>query len=144
MDKVYVITTGENFCDYKIKAIFLNREVAKKYYAAHYIQYMDGEEADLKIEEWDISDDSEIKCNKIYKAIFFSMDEYKEVLYEYEMKYSKEPFVLDICRNRHEYEWYIDGISGYIPVDKNIDDWKVAEKIIFDHVAKWKAEQAEL
>lgn len=51
---------------------------------------------------------------------------------------------LDICKNRREYDWTIPGISGYIPVDKNTKDEKVAKKIVLDHFTKWKAEQAKL
>lgn len=138
MNKVYVVTRGD-YSAYGIEAIFTNREAAEKYCAVHTNTYEDGP----MIEEWGISDGSEIKCKKVYRAIFFSMD-YSCRLCNIVMKYSTKPFTLDICEDRHEDDWTIRGISGYIPVNKTFDDTKAAEKIIFDHLAKWKAEQAGL
>lgn len=138
MNKVYVVTRGE-YSNYGIETICTNREAAEKYCAIHPDLYGD----EPMIEEWYISDGSEIECEKVYRAIFFSMNENELLLY-FDMKYSIKPFVLDICKNRHEANWTIHGISGYIPVNKNIEDRKAAEKIIFDHVAKWKSEQAGL
>jgi len=131
MNKVYVITRGV-YSDYGIEAIFTNREAAEKYCAVHPIEYWD----EAMIEEWDISDGSEIKCKKVYRAIFFRFND-NGTLYSVKMKYSTKPFTLDICKDRN-------GISGYIPVNKNIEDREVAKKIIYNYVAKWKAEQAEL
>ena len=138
MNKVYVITRGE-YSDYAIEAIFTNLEAAEKYCAVHPIEY--GDEA--MIEEWDISDGSEIECEKVYRAISFSMSENGR-LYSTEIKYSTKPFILDICYDRYANRRITREISGCIPVNKSIEDREVAKKIIFDHVAKWKAEQAEL
>ncbi len=138
MNKVYVITRGV-YSDYGIEAIFTNREAAEKYCAVHPIEY--GDKA--MIEEWDISDESEIKCKEVYRAIFFTFND-NGTLYSVEMEYSTKPFTLDIRKDRSEDGWIIHGISGYIPVNKNIEDREIVEKIIYDYVAKWKAEQAEL
>lgn len=138
MNKVYIVTRGD-YSAYGIEAIFTNREAAEKYCAVQPNTYGD----EPMIEEWGISDGSEIECEKIYRAIFFRMD-YRCRLYNIEMKYSTKPFTLDICKDRHEYDWKIRGISGYIPVNKAFNDTEAAKKIIFDHVAKWKSEQAGL
>lgn len=138
MNKVYVVTRGE-YSDYDIEAIFTNREAAEKYCAVHPNIYGD----EPMIEEWYISDGSEIECEKVYRAIFFSMTE-NGLLSSVDMKYSINPFTLDICKDRHEYDWTIRGISGYIPVNKTFIDSEAAKKIVFDHLAKWKAEQAGL
>lgn len=138
MNKVYVVTRGD-YSDYGIEAIFTNREAAEKYCAVHPEIYGD----EPMIEEWYISDGSEIECEKVYRAIFFIASE-DGSLHSAEMKYSIKPFVLDICKDRREDDWCIHGISGYIPVHKTIKDQSVLGKIVFDHIAKWKAEQAGL
>lgn len=120
MNKVYVVTRGE-YSDYGIEAIFTNREAAEKYCAVHPNIYGD----EPMIEEWDISEGTEIECEKVYRAIFFSMDD-RGRLDSIEMKYSIEPFALDICKDRHEDDWIIRGISGYIPVNKTFDDTEAA------------------
>lgn len=138
MSKVYIVTSGE-YSDYRIESIFTNREAAEKYCAVYQNRYDD----EPMIDERDITDGSEIDCEHVYKAIFFSMGK-SGSLYYADMRYSTKPFVLDICKNRHVGCWPIYGISGYIPVTKTIISWDVKKKIIFDHVAKWKSEQANL
>lgn len=138
MNKVYVITRGE-YSNYGIETIFMNREAAEKYCAVYPNRYGD----EPMIEEWDITDGSEIDCQHVYKAIFFSMGEHGSLYYA-DMKYSTKPFVLDICKNRHGDYGVVHGISGYIPVTKTIINRDEKKKIIFDHVAKWKSEQANL
>lgn len=138
MNKVYVVTRGK-YSDYGIESIFTNREAAEKFCAVH--PNIHGDEP--MIEEWDISDGTEIECEKVYRAIFFSLY-YDDRISYIDMKYSTKPFTLDICKDRST-DWYImQGISGYIPVNKRIEDTEVVKKIIYDNVAKWKAEQAGL
>lgn len=142
MDKVYVVTMGD-YDDYHIEAIFTNQEAAEKRCAV-----LSGVNRDVPvIEEWDISDGTKIECEKVYKAIFFIMYENGRFS-SISMRYSTEPFAIDICKDRRKdyrnFPCNIRGISGYIPVNESIYDCDAAKKIINDHVAKWKAEQAGL
>lgn len=138
MSKVYVITRG-NYSNYGIEKIFSTREAAEKYCA------VDSDELDMpNIEEWDLEDGSDIQIDRIYKAIWFSRQYEASSYVDYQMRYGLTPFKLDIRKNRKEHGFTYYGISGYIPVSKTITDDEKAKKIIFDHLAKWKAEQLGL
>lgn len=135
MNKVYVITRGE-YSDYGIERIFSTREAAEKYCAVDKDNY-----DSPMIEEWDLEDGSDILCPNVYKAIFF-MESYHD--YEYSIKYSSTPYMLDIQKDRKLTYGVIKGISGYIPIRDRIEDPAQIKKIIADHIAKFKADQADI
>ena len=136
MSKVYVITRGE-YSDYGIERIFNTREAAEKYCA------VDRDEYDSPmIEEWNLEDGSNIICPNIYKAIWFA-ERYHG--FSFEIKYSDKPFMRDIQKDRKVKFGRISGISGYIPIAKEIENKaEIIKKIIHDNIAIWKAEQAGL
>lgn len=138
MSSVYVVTRGE-YSDYCIEAIFTNQEAAEKYCAVQ----SNGRGNDPMIEEWNASDGTDIKCVKVYRAIFFIMNDNGKLSCT-DMRYSDKPIPFDIRKNRSEPWCNIRGISGYIPVNKSIEDAEVIKKIVYDQVAKWKARLAGL
>ena len=136
MSKVYVITRGK-YSDYGIERIFNTREAAEKYCA------VDRDEYDSPmIEEWDLEDGSNIICPNVYKAIWFAGGYHG---FSFEIKYSDKPFMRDIQKDRKVKSGCISGISGYIPIAKEIENnAEIIMKIIHDNIAIWKAEQAGL
>ena len=136
MSKVYVITRGE-YSDYGIERIFNTREAAEKYCA------VDRDEYDSPmIEEWNLEDGSNIICPNVYKAIWFAEGYHG---FSFEIKYSDKPFMRDIQKDRKVKFGCISGISGYIPITKEIENKaEIIKKIIHDNIAIWKAEQAGL
>lgn len=135
--KVFVVTAG-CYSDYHISRIFDTREAAELYCAV--TKWDD----DPEIEEWDLDDTVETDIEVVYKAIFFNAGEKGGRVTHWEMKYGIRPYELDIQSERTEGIWHVRGISGYIPVNETILDGDKAKKIIYDHLAKWKAEQAGL
>ena len=134
--KVYVITRGE-YSDYGIERIFSNMEAAEKYCAMDNDKY----ESPM-IEEWDLEDGSNIICPNLYKAIWFVERLYG---FSFEILFSNKPFIRDIQKDRKDKSGCIPGMSGYIPITKEIENKEdVIEKIIRDNIAIWKAQQAGL
>lgn len=138
MNKVYVVTKGE-YSDYGIERIFSTREAAEKYCATDKDEYYSP-----MIEEWDLEDGSDIICPNVYKAICFRKDNHYAKFIDYEIKYSCTPFELDIQLNRKVKYGHISGLSGYIPINKTIKEAAVIQKIIYDAIAKWEAQQMDL
>ena len=94
------------------------------------------------IEEWDLEDGSNIICPNVYKAIWF-VERYYGL--SFKIVYSNKPFMRDIQKDRENKLGYILGISGYIPITKEIENKEdVIEKIIRDNITIWKAQQAGL
>lgn len=137
MSKVYIVTRGE-YSDYHIESVFNTKESAEKYCAVHWI---DSEPPE--IEEWDLEDGSNIECEKVYRAIHFSHDDRfdREPYYCYVL--ATTPFKLNIQRDMRKYLRPIIGIHGYIPVSNEVPR-DVTLKIVRDHIAKFKAEEAGL
>ena len=136
MTKVYVITRGE-YSDYDIERIFSTREAAEKYCAMDNNEYYTP-----TIEEWDLEDGSNIVCSNVYKAIWF-VERYYGL--SFKIVYSNKPFMRDIQKDRKVKFGCISGISGYIPITKEIENKaEIIKKIIHDNIAIWKAEQAGL
>lgn len=138
--KVYIVTRGE-YSDYYIEKVFSTREAAEKYVAID-----SGKDDEPQIEEYDLEDGSNIRIDRMYKAVFFQVlkrwDGTEYVVFE--MKYGTSPFPSDICVGRKADSGAVyKGISGYISVNKNMTeaDKEKVEKMVFDRVAKWKAEQ---
>lgn len=144
MAKVYVVTSGD-YSDYSIDRVFSNREAAEKRCATW--EYKHDEP---RIEEYELEDGSNIEMEHVYKALEFDMryTYYNDTVHitDIEMKYGVNPFEEKIrmkekttVRNGEEIELYY----GVIPVNKTVKN-EEAEKIIFDRIAKWKAEQMGL
>lgn len=137
MSKVYVVTSGE-YSDYCIESIFNTKEAAEKYCAVHW-----NDSDPLEIEEWDLDDGSNIECEKVYRAIHFSYDDRFDGEPYYCYVLGTTPFKLNIQRDMRKYLGPIIGICGYIPVSNEVPR-DVALKIVRDHIAKFKAEEAGL
>ena len=135
--KVFVVTSG-CYSDYHISRIFATREAAELFCAV--TKWDD----DPNIEEWDLEDTVETVIETVHKAIYFNAGSKADRVVYWEMKYGIRPYELDIQSERTEGPWHVRGVSGYIPVNETITDDEKAHKIIFDHLAKWKAEQAGL
>lgn len=143
MAKVYVVTSGD-YSDYCIDSIFSNREAAEKRCAT-----WNGYD-DPNIEEYELEDGTNIVIDQVYRWLNFSMSyrSYDDNISVYwEMKYGTKPFDEKIrlierltSVNNKKIELY----HGAIPVNKTITDDKEAEKIIYDSIAKWKAERIGL
>lgn len=136
--EVYVVTSGE-YSDYGINRIFLDQDLAEAYCAAHHNDSPYGEDRP-QIEVWEISDESDIKVDKVYKALWFSQTIYRpnQPIISWKMEYNTLPFESKIDENRYR------ELSGYIPITKTITDEEEAIKIISDIIAKYKAEKLEL
>ena len=138
--EVYVVTSGE-YSDYGINRIFLDRDLAEAYCAAHHNDSSYSEDRP-QIEVWEISDSSDIEVDTVYKALWFSqtIPPYRpnQPIISWGMEYNISPFELKIDENRYR------EFSGYIPITKTITDEEEAIKIISDTIAKYKAEKLEL
>ena len=139
--EIYVVTSGE-YSDYGINRIFLDRDLAKAYCAAHHNDSPYDEDRP-QIEVWEISDESDIKVDTVaYKTLWFSqtIPRYRpnQPIIGWSMAYNTSPFELKIDENPY---WEL---SGYIPITKTIADEEKAIKIISDTIAKYKAEKLEL
>ena len=91
-----------------------------------------------------------IVIDQVYRGLNFGMSyrSYDDNISVYwEMKYGTKPFHVQIrlsekltSINNKKVELY----HGTIPVNKTITDDKEAEKMIYDRIAKWKAERIGL
>lgn len=145
MAKVYVVTSGV-YSDYRINCVFATREAAEKYCATWEYKY-----DEPRIEEYELEDGSNIEVEHVYKALKFDMRhayrDDKVYIADIGMKYGVNPFEEKTrrkekmtMRNGEKIELY----CGVIPVNNTITSEEEAEKIIFDHLAKRKAEQMGL
>lgn len=143
MAKVYVVTSGE-YSDYGIDSIFSNIEAAEKRCATW--DRCD----DPNIEEYELEDGTNIIIDQVYRGLNFGMSyrSYDDNISVYwDMKYGTRPFHVQIrlrekltSINNKKIKLYY----GTIPVHKTITDDNEAEKIIYDRIAKWKAERIGL
>lgn len=148
MAKVYVVTSGD-YSDYSIDRVFSNREAAEKRCATWRQDIIWGDEP--RIEEYELEDGSNIEVEQVYKGLDFDVryTYYNDTVHitDIEMKYGVKPFEEKIrmkekttMRNGKKIELYY----GTLPVNKTVETEAEAEKIIFDRIAKWKAEQMGL
>ena len=130
--RVYVCTSGE-YSDYHIDAIFTDYEQAELYQATH--------ERTLEnpyIEEWETDEVKFESCVPVKNLWIASIRNDGSVSYIFsrltiENRKEAEPF--SKCFGRTS----IDGHRVFMTLDKDITKEK-ALKIIFDYLAKWKAE----
>lgn len=141
MSKVYVVTSG-CYSDYHIDGVYSTREAAEKRCAA-----WDGYD-DPMIEEYELDDGSNIEVEHVYRSLNFNMRHYGRKMYvDWDMKYGSKPFEEKLCsreqtnmRDGRKIELYYGSLS----VNKTITTDEEAEKIIYDRIAKRKAEQMGL
>ena len=95
-------------------------------------------------------DGRNIEVEPVYKAIVFNQ---RYVFYrdkisvDFRMMYDVKPFKEEINRKEKTYSKNgktIELYYGTLPVNKSVEKQPVAEKIIYDRIAKWKAEQMGL
>ena len=134
MNKVYIVTSG-TYSDYAIEEVFDNREDAEKYICLH-----DNDSyLDMRVEEYDIYKNAELKNVKVYYGIYFIMSE--NGINFFDIVYDNKPIEVNIeeynCFDQKE-------CYGTLPLsNRNIfKDKDVVEKIVYDAVAKFKAEEA--
>lgn len=153
--KVYVVTEGE-YSDYHIVGAFATREAAEKYCAVRHGSCSDLGDP-INIEEYELQDGSNIQCDKVYRYIEFEYIEVfrrsypdeilvnKSCSVDWEIGLSPKHIPLNIRRDRCRFNrTHRDVIySGTIPINSHIDDSDKIKKIIYDHVAKYKAYNIE-
>lgn len=134
MNKVYIVTSG-TYSDYAIEEVFDNREDAEKYICLH-----DNESyLDMRVEEYDIYKNAELKNVKVHYGIYFIMRENR--INFFDIVCDNKPIETNINRSKHNYS---KSYYGTLPLsNRNIfKDKDVVKKIVYDAVAKFKAEEA--
>jgi hypothetical protein len=134
MNKVYIVTSG-TYSDYAIEEVFDNREDAERYICLH-----DNDSyLDMRVEEYDIYKNAELKNVKVHYGIYFIMRE--NGINFFDIVYDNKPIETNINRFKHNYSKSYDGT---LPLsNRNIfKDKDVVKKIVYDAVAKFKAEEA--
>lgn len=134
MNKVYIVTSG-TYSDYAIEEVFDNREDAERYICLH----ENDSYLDMSVEEYDIYKNAELKNVKVHYGIYFIMRE--NGINFFDIVYDNKPIETNINRSKHNYSKSYDGT---LPLsNRNIfKDKDVVKKIIYDAVAKFKAEEA--
>lgn len=134
MNKVYIVTSG-TYSDYAIEEVFDNREDAERYICLHENDSC----LDMSVEEYDIYKNAELKNVKVHYGIYFIMRE--NGINFFDIVYDNKPIETNINRSKHNYSKSYDGT---LPLsNRNIfKDKDVVKKIIYDAVAKFKAEEA--
>lgn len=134
MNKVYVVTSGV-YSDYGIDEVFDNREDAEKYICLH----NNDNYWNMRIEEYDICKNAELKNVKVHYGISFIMR--GNEINSFYIVYDNKPIETNINRSKYNYS---KSYYGTLPLSNrnifnNKDD---VEKIVYDAVAKFKAEEA--
>lgn len=134
MDKVYIVTSGE-YSDYGIDEVFDNREDAEKYVCLHKRNILD----DFRIEEYDICKNAELDNVKVYYGITFILRDNENNYFEiiYDNKPIETNIEEDDCFGQKECYGTLSLSNRNVFNDKD-----VVEKIVYDAVAKFKAEKA--
>lgn len=137
--KVYIVISGE-YSDYHIETVCLNREDAERYVCLHQRVGTD----EIRIEEHPICNGKELANVKIHRGISFYMRDGIGIT-SYETIYSGRPVRTNVeyYRNYNYNEKIYHGIVS-LPDRFSIDDQESIEKLIYDAVAKFKAEEAML
>ena len=136
IDKVYVVTAGE-YSDYHIETVCINREDAERYVCLH--QGADLEE--MRIEEYPICNGKELTHVKINRGVSFCM-RYSIGITSHEIIYGSRPVRTNVkSYNNFNEEIYHGTVS--LPDRFSIDNREAIKKLIYDAVAKFKAEELE-
>ncbi|RGF28227.1 hypothetical protein DW106_08280 [Ruminococcus sp. AM09-18-1] len=136
VDKVYVVTAGE-YSDYHIETICINREDAERYVCLH--QGADLEE--MRIEEYSICNGKELAHVKINRGVRFSMRDSIGITSR-EIVYSSRPVRTNVKSYSNFDEKIYHGTVS-LPDRFSIDNHEAIKKLIYDAVAKFKAEELE-
>lgn len=133
MNKVYVVTSGV-YSDYGIDCVFDNLEDAERYI---FMCKKDDEYYSGNIETYELKTCTFHDNEKMYKGIDFIYYTISDSL-NTAVFFSENPIKLKITQSNN------GSIYGYIPISKRIkmEDKDVIEKIVYDTVAKFKAEEA--
>lgn len=136
LDKVYVVTAGE-YSDYHIETICINREDAERYVCLH--QGADLEE--MRIEEYPICNGKELVRVKINRGVNF---------------YTRDTVGITSCKIIYSSRLVRTNVKSYSDFDEkiyhgtvslpdrfSIDNHEAIKKLIYDAVAKFKAEELE-
>lgn len=134
MNKVYVVTAGV-YSDYGIDEVFDNREDAEKYICLH----NNDDYWNMRIEEYDIYKNAELKNVKVYYGVSFIMR--GNGINSFDIVYDSKPIETNINGSKHNYS---KSYYGTLPLsNRNIfEDEDIVKKIVYDAVAKFKAEEA--
>ena len=134
MNKVYIVTSGA-YSDYSIEEVFDNREDAEKYICL----YNNDGYWNMRIEEYDICKNAELKNVKVHYGISFIMRGNRII--SFGIVYENKPIETNINGSEHTRS---KSYYGILPLsDRNIfKDKDVVKKIVYDAVAKFKAEEA--
>lgn len=134
MNKVYIVTSGA-YSDYAIEKVFDNREDAEKYICL----YNNDGYWNMRIEEYDICKNAELKNVKVHYGISFIMRGNR--INSFCIVYENKPIETNINGSEHTRS---KSYYGTLPLsNKNIfKDKDAVKKIIYDAVAKFKAEEA--
>lgn len=131
---VYIVTSGE-YSDYHIAAVFDNKEQAELYCAVH--------ERKLDrpyIEEWD-TDEVKLESCVPVKKLWIAY-----IRIDGSVSYISSRLTIE---NRKLVEKYVDRLGYryryqvFVTLDKDSTE-EQALKVIFDYLAKWKAEHCEI
>lgn len=136
VDTVYVVTAGE-YSDYHIETICINQEDAERYVCLH--QGTDLEE--MRIEEYPICNGKELAHVKINRGVRFRMHDSigitsREIIYSSCM----------VRTNVKSYSNFNEKIyhgTVSLPDRFSIDNHEAIKKLIYDAIAKFKAEELE-
>ncbi len=137
-DKVYVVTAGE-YSDYHIETVCINREDAERYACLH--RGSDAYLDEMRIEEYPICNGKELVHVKINRGIRFGMRDSIGITSQ-AIIYNSHPVKTNVksYSNFHEKIYH-----GTVPLPDrfSVDDHESIKKLIYDAVAKFKAEELE-
>ncbi len=134
MNKVYIVTSGV-YSDYAIDEVFDNREDAERYICL----YNNDSYFNMRIEEYDIYKNAELKNVKVHYGISFIMR--GNEINSFDIVYDDKPIETNINGSKHN---YLKNYYGTLPLSNRsvFEDKDVVKKIVYDAVAKFKAEEA--
>lgn len=136
LDKVYVVTAGE-YSDYHIETICINQEDAERYVCLH--QGADLEE--MHIEEYPICNGKELTHVKINRGVSFYMRDSIGIT-SHKILYGSRPIRTNVKSYSNFDEKIYHGTVS-LPDRFSIDNHETIKKLIYDVVAKFKAEELE-
>lgn len=132
--KVFLISRGE-YSDYYIETVFSNRPAAELYCATH---------KDCEIEEYELCDTVDTDIETVYRAVSFVYTlnpNARNPISNYHVDYSVIPFndrLIHVnCKTPARPFGYLEGV---ISLGESVTEEEKLYKIIYDRVAKWKAE----
>lgn len=135
LDKVYLVTCGE-YSDYHVVEVFDNREMAEQYICIH--QSKDSDKMHIEVRNM-----CRVSCSNelhVYHGVHFYLYEDGCIDIDEDV-YDTSPIMTDIHMTRYGKPTYYSGVIS-IPSKFSLDNKDLVTKIIYDAVAKFKAEEA--